>query len=295
MSLKRKMHSDGNDGFETNAQVILLDIEGTTTSISFVKEVLFTYVTKSVLSYLESNYDEDETKQDIDALRAQVAQDKESGIAGVIEIKAADSKKEDVISTTVANVKWQMSADRKTTALKQLQGHIWKSAYEQGKVRGHVYDDVEDCFKKWKAAGKTLCIYSSGSVAAQQLLFSYSEAGDLTQYLTDYFDTKVGGKREASSYVKIAELIKVNPNAILFLTDIKEEADAARTAGMATCILVRDGLIDENDTKDHPKVQNFNQITLSDVVVGGADSLAAKIPKLPDSVELNGASDDKAK
>lgn len=131
--------------------------------------------------------------------------------------------------------------DRKITPLKTLQGILWKEGYHSGEIRGHVYPDVPEALQQWKSQGIKAGVFSSGSVTAQKLLFGSSEKGDLLPYFGAFFDTNTGGKREEQTYTKISELLKIQPENILFLSDIREELEAAQTAGMQTIQLVRPG------------------------------------------------------
>ena len=150
-----------------------------------------------------------------------------------------------------------IKTDRKHPALKDLQGLIWEGGYVSGQIKGHVYKDVPVALKAWKEAGLTLGVYSSGSVKAQHLIFEFSTEGNLRPYFSNHFDTAVGHKREVASYSNISNLLKVEPSEILFLSDIKEELDAAREAGMQTIQLVR-----QNDVVigDHKTARDFSEI-----------------------------------
>ncbi|CAG7836735.1 unnamed protein product [Allacma fusca] len=226
------------------AKVILLDIEGTTTSISFVKDVLFPYARANVEAYLRKQWGDDDTKAILRDLQALAEQDISDGVEGVKPIlPLTDSAQvpEDVLQSVLKNIFWQMDLDRKTTPLKLLQGKIWKSGYDKGELKGHVYADVPEAFIRWTTQGKKLYIYSSGSVQAQILLFGHSEAGDLCKYLSGYFDTTTGYKNETTSYTTIASKIGVQPEDILFLTDVAAEAFAASDAGMQVQVLIRPG------------------------------------------------------
>lgn len=236
----KRTHEDSEDILK-GVQTVILDIEGTTTPISFVKEKLFPYVKENVKSYLESHWDEEECKEDIEALRTLATEDKEGKIEGVVEIPAKDEDKKKQVEAIVASVEWLMEKDRKSTALKQLQGHMWREAYKTGAVQGEVYADVVPALKQWKADGKKVCVYSSGSVEAQKLLFGYSTKGDLTEYFSDYYDTTTGAKQEKESYVKIAEKTESKPEETLFYTDIVKEAAAAAEAGYKVCLVEREG------------------------------------------------------
>ncbi|RVE47491.1 hypothetical protein evm_007902 [Chilo suppressalis] len=202
-------------------KILLLDIEGTTTSISFVKEKLFPYAEENVKQFLDSQWESDDVKGAVSALRKLALEDKEKNVDGVVAIPGEDASKEDQIEGLVNSVKWQMSSDRKAGPLKLLQGLIWKQGYDSGDIKGHVYDDVLPALEQWRATeGQKIYIYSSGSVDAQKLLFGQSLAGDLLPHIDGHFDTAVGAKQEAVSYVKIAEKIGCQPAEILFLTDI---------------------------------------------------------------------------
>lgn len=225
-------------------EYLLFDIEGTTTPISFVKEILFPYVTSTIDTYLASTVGSDQTQSDIAALMELSESDAAAGVDGLVRIERLADGSID-LSTVAANVRWQVSIDRKSTALKQLQGRMWSGGYESGQLKAQLFGgangDVARMMRAWHVSGLKLAIYSSGSVAAQQLLFKYSDAGDLTPILQAYFDTKVGMKQEANSYAKIAQQLNVSPSRILFLTDIYGEAAAARQSGVDSVILVRPG------------------------------------------------------
>ena len=199
---------------------ILTDIEGTTSSISFVKEVLFPYARRALPAFVREHGDEPDVRRWLD----QVAT--ESG--GICS--------DDVIVETLQG--W-IDQDRKHTALKALQGIMWREGYERGDFRGHVYADAAAALRAWHDAGTRLAVFSSGSVGAQKLLFGHSEAGDLASLFSAFFDTEVGHKRDPESYRRIADALGQAPGEILFLSDIVEELDAAREAGMRTFLLDR--------------------------------------------------------
>ncbi len=154
-------------------------------------------------------------------------------------------------------VHWLMDQDRKSTALKALQGRVWEEGYAQGALRGAVYEDVPLAFGRWRRQGRRLAIFSSGSVLAQKLIFGHSTAGDLTPQLEAFFDTTSGPKCEAESYRRIAGALGVVPAAVLFLSDVVAELDAARDAGMATFLSVRSG---EPPATEHPAVRDFDTV-----------------------------------
>jgi enolase-phosphatase E1 len=215
----------------SETEVLLFDIEGTTTNILFVKDVLFPYARNNCRKFLVENFEVPEIKAAIDELVDLSVRD------GIPIERSGD--KEIFVDSIVANVHQQISQDRKTKELKNLQGKIWKVAFESGAIKGHVYDDVPRKFKEWKNRGYKLYIYSSGSVEAQKLLFGNSEYGNLLDLLSGHFDTNVGHKQESQSYMTIAKEINVEPKKILFFSDIPGEVVAAEKAGMRVVILDR--------------------------------------------------------
>ncbi len=200
---------------------ILTDIEGTTSSIDFVKDVLFPYARERLPAFIETHDDTAEVQHWL-----QLAAEEAGQIA---------ASRQELIDLLI---EW-IDADRKSTALKALQGMIWADGYAAGEYRAHVYPEVPARLRAWREAGKRIYVYSSGSVPAQRLFFRYSEAGDLTALFDGYFDTRTGPKREAASYQRIAAEIDAAPGAILFLSDVEAELDAAHTAGLQTTLLAR--------------------------------------------------------
>ena len=224
-------------------QAILTDIEGTTTSLSFVKDVLFPYAYERMPSFVVENRTNPAVAKLIDEVRYEVNNPVLS-LSGAIE-----------------QLKQWIRDDKKITPLKAIQGLMWQQGYASGDFTGHVYPDAVAGLQGWHAQGLQLYVYSSGSVQAQQLLFGYSDAGDLTPLFSGYFDTQVGHKREIGAYQHIAQAIGIAPEHILFLSDIREELDAAQQAGMQTCALVRENQATEG--LQHPWVENFAQIDLT--------------------------------
>ncbi|CAL8111506.1 unnamed protein product [Orchesella dallaii] len=255
--------NDPANGEESSCpKVILLDIEGTTTSISFVKDALFPFARKELETFLVKNWDDPIVQSIIDIIQKQSEED---AAKGLLENAIPSGLNKDLVLPEIfKNLYWQMDNDRKTTGLKALQGKIWKKGFEEGLLKGQVYEDVPPAFQRWKNSGKEIYIYSSGSVEAQILLFKYSEAGDLTKHLSGYFDTTTGPKIEANSYKIISEKIGVPPNTILFCTDVSKEAYAAKEAGLQVVVSIRPGnvALSEQELKDFPNVTNFT--TLSD-------------------------------
>jgi enolase-phosphatase E1 len=226
----------------TAIRAIVTDIEGTTSSIDFVRDVLFPYARKRLPAFVETHADQSELQHWLHEAARE---------ADVIE-----APRQAIIEMLL---RW-IDEDRKSTALKALQGMIWKQGYEAGDYRAHLYPEVAARLRQWRADGLRLYVYSSGSVTAQQLFFRYSEAGDLTPLFAGYFDTQTGAKREVGSYRRIADAIGENPAHLLFLSDIVEELDAAAAAGWHTVWLVRDPSVQPVDPR-HRVVRDFDAIT----------------------------------
>lgn len=222
-------------------RAILTDIEGTTSSIAFVHEVLFPYARARLADWLAAHAPEADVAAQLAATRTEAGLADDAPLAAVTDVLLG----------------W-IDADRKATPLKALQGRLWADGYAAGDFRGHVYADVPPCLRVWHAAGLTLAVYSSGSVEAQRLLFAHSEHGDLTPLFSAYFDTRIGHKREPASYTAICAALGFAPAGVLFLSDITEELDAARAAGLATVQLVRDGRFDAQAA--HRQVAGFTAI-----------------------------------
>ncbi|MFN3713041.1 MAG: acireductone synthase [Alcanivoracaceae bacterium] len=222
-------------------KAVVTDIEGTTSSISFVKEVLFPYAAAHMETFLHEYWQDDRIREQVSALA------EESGVV-VDSVDAANAILQ----------RW-IREDRKATPLKALQGMIWKAGYQNGDYTAHLYPDTAPALRRWHEAGLPLYVYSSGSIAAQKLFFGYSDAGDLTPLFSGYFDTTTGMKQEVESYRKIAAAIKVAASEILFLSDIEGELNAAREAGFQTTLLDRDG---KAPASQHPRVSAFDQIPL---------------------------------
>ena len=223
---------------EANVRAILLDIEGTTTPVEFVYEVLFPFARQHLQEFIEQHHPSSELHAVIAALGAEHRADIDSGHAP--PVWQSDSSKSE-LESAVRYVNWLMDQDRKSTALKSLQGKIWEAGYLSGHLRGEVYPDVLPAFARWQKQEKKIYIYSSGSILAQQLLFAHTTAGDLTSYLSGYFDTTTGAKQDPASYRSISSQTKAPAQEILFLSDVTAELDAAQVAGMKTALCVRPG------------------------------------------------------
>jgi enolase-phosphatase E1 len=223
-------------------RAILLDIEGTTTPIAFVHDVLFSYARDHVREFLAAN----PSAEDIALLREEHAND----VSDAPQLT-------DEIESVAAYVEWLIKLDRKSTALKSLQGKIWRQGYEDGSLKSQVFADVAPAFERWRDRGLRIGIFSSGSVLAQQLLFAHTEVGDLTPFIDSYFDTKVGKKGEAESYRRIAEAVGLPPKEILFVSDVVAELDAANEEGMKTLLSIRPG---NAPAEQYPSIRTFDEI-----------------------------------
>ena len=205
-------------------RVILTDIEGTTSSISFVHEVLFPYASEHLPAFVRAHH---HTTPAVAEQLAIVAQ--KSGV---------DSKD---VEALIEVLQGWISEDRKEGSLKALQGMVWEQGYHSGELKGDIYPDAADYLQRWHDRGLRLFVYSSGSVKAQKLIFGHSSEGDFTPFFSGYFDTGVGGKKEAQSYRNILDELGVEPGSVLFLSDVEAELEAAEQAGMKTACLVREG------------------------------------------------------
>lgn len=218
---------------------VLLDIEGTTTPIDFVYRVLFPYARERAADFLARHASEDDFLRDLLARFAEEhARDKRCG-QDPPELQSHTPEAR--LRSTVDYIHWLMDRDRKSTPLKELQGKIWEQGYREGQLNGQVFPDVPRAFRRWQRQHRSIAIYSSGSVLAQKLLFSYTTDGDLTPYIQNYFDTNTGAKAEPESYRKITEALRLSPPELLFISDVVAELDAARSAGVQTLLCLRPG------------------------------------------------------
>jgi enolase-phosphatase E1 len=213
----------------TSARAILLDIEGTTTPIAFVKDVLFPFARSNAASFLAAHRQEAEVQADLALLEEERRRERQDG--------APPPESSDPLPFLF----WLMDRDRKSTALKALQGRIWRDGYQSGALVSEVYPDVVPALARFRATGIDVSIFSSGSVLAQRLLFAHTNGGDLRPYFSAYFDTTTGGKKEPASYTRIASELGLAPGQVLFVSDAAEELDAAEQAGMEVALCVRPG------------------------------------------------------
>lgn len=219
---------------------ILMDIEGTTTSIDFVHQTLFPYSSQHLREFIQRH-------------------SQESHISAYMKEASKDMKlnSEDLESIIRGLLRW-IEEDKKHYALKKLQGLVWKEGYQKNLIKAHIYEDVPPAWESWRTHNLKLAIYSSGSIEAQKLLFGHTIYGDLNRFLSAYFDTSIGHKKEKSSYENISMELKVKPQKILFLSDRAEELDAAKETGMKTCQIVREGTL---PSSNHLRSSNFYDIS----------------------------------
>jgi enolase-phosphatase E1 len=222
---------------ESQIRVILLDIEGTTTPVDFVYQTLFPYANRKLESFLREHSRDPEIQSLIQDLRAQYDQDERNGLEPPGWV---DNTEEERLSSSVSYGQWLIARDSKCTALKALQGKIWQEGYARAELHGEVYPDVPVAFERWRRQKKIICIYSSGSVLAQQLLFRTTTSGDLTPYISVFFDTRVGAKTEGESYKKIAASFPHAPHQVLFISDAVKEIEAAHSVGLQAILCDRD-------------------------------------------------------
>ena len=242
------------DDLASGVRVVLLDIEGTTTPIAFVHETLFAFARERLDAYLAEHWSLADVQRIVDRLRLEHEDDRADGPAW------RQGSAEEQRASAAAYVRWLMDCDRKSPGLKELQGLIWEDGYRAGLLRGVVWDDVPGAIRRWRAAGLTVAIYSSGSELAQRRLFESTSHGDLASDISAFFDTRMGGKLLPESYGRIAAALDVKTREICFVSDVTGELRAARTAGCVTVLSVRPGNAPQADAKDFPMVASLEQL-----------------------------------
>jgi enolase-phosphatase E1 len=223
---------------------VLLDIEGTTTPIAFVYETLFPYARANLTRYL----DEEASRPDV------------AGVLERLDHERAQDPEAPRVGSVVDYLQCLMDRDRKSTPLKELQGLIWEEGYTRGDLTGDLFPDVPRALERWHLQRLPVGIFSSGSVLAQRLLFSHSTAGDLTGWIRWHFDTSIGSKGDPASYRRIAETMNVQPGAVLFISDVVRELDAARAADMQTRLSLRPGNAPQPDGHSHEALRDFDAL-----------------------------------
>jgi enolase-phosphatase E1 len=230
-------------------KLYLLDVEGTVASLTLTSEILFPYARTHLADFLKQNLSRPEVQADLKLL-AEENRAEESQVSPTYGVEIRNELH------ARAYLTWLMDQDRKSTALKSLQGKIWKSGFESGELKGTLFDDVPAAFQRWSQTAR-VAIYSSGSTEAQQLLFRHSTHGDLTSLIAGYFDTRTGVKGNPASYVAIAAAMQVAPGEVLFFSDVVRELDAAREAGCQTRLVIRDGNPPIAGSHTHVALESF--------------------------------------
>jgi enolase-phosphatase E1 len=234
---------------------LLLDIEGTTTPVQFVHDVLFPYARARVQQFLSEHGGEPAVEDDLAGLRAEYEGDLSRGET----IPAWDDSSPPArVESAAAYARFLIDQDRKATPLKSLQGKIWAEGYRAGALASPVYDDVFRAFRRWREDGRRIAIFSSGSVLAQKLLFAHTSQGDLSPWIAGYFDTTTGSKREPGSYTRITARIGLDSGQVLFVSDTAAELDAATAAGLPTRLCVREDA--SPATSGHLVVRSFDDL-----------------------------------
>jgi len=238
---------------------VLLDIEGTTTPIAFVHEVLFSYARSQVWRFLTEHFDSAEVLADLQQLREEHALDVKQNLQPPA---LKEEPREAEIDSLAAYASWLIDRDRKASGLKSLQGKIWQQGYSDGTLKAELFADVRPALEGWRRAGLKISIFSSGSSLAQKLLFAHTAAGDLSGLIDNYFDTAVGSKTEAASYHRIASALRLPAQDVLFISDVVAELDAAGAAGMRTLLCVRPGNQPQPSAERHRKIRDFDEIQI---------------------------------
>ena len=234
---------------------VLLDIEGTTSSIDFVYDVMFPYARKNFAAYLQANFSSEPVQAALPLLAADLKFDSVDAMFAECD-GDSDEQRADFVHRSLIGL---MDDDVKSTGLKKLQGLVWESGFHSGEMVAHLYDDVAPAIESWKANGIDVRIYSSGSIYAQKLFFGHSVAGDLLSHFSGHYDTTTGHKRESESYTKIAaDWMEVAQ--ILFISDVTEELDAAKTAGMQTMLSIRPGNKPAENLDSYQAIRSFAEV-----------------------------------
>jgi enolase-phosphatase E1 len=237
-----------------NVRGLLLDIEGTTTPITFVYDVLFPFARAHAREFLERHVASDEVRFDLAQLLEEHAKDLAGNLSPPPIVESSE------LQSIVGYVYWLMDHDRKSTGLKSLQGKIWEEGYRSGVLESVVFPDVPLALQRWHKAGLKIAIFSSGSVLAQKLLFAHTTAGDLTQFIQAYFDTTTGAKTDPESYRRISSSLQLSIEQILFITDVTAELEAATNAGMQNALCIRPGNLPQPNVSEQRVIRGFDEI-----------------------------------
>lgn len=241
---------------EFGGRGILLDIEGTTSSVSFVYDVMFPFVRRELATYLSSDWESDHLRAVCELIAIDAGFDTFAAWSADL---VTDQQRHQLVFDEIVRL---MEGDIKATGLKQLQGLIWKAGFDSGELRAHVYNDVPDALASWNETGIDVRIYSSGSIAAQKLFFGHTIAGNLLHYFRGHYDTTTGLKKESTSYEAIASAFALRANEILFISDVVAELEAARSAGYQTALAFRPGNAEVETAHGHPEIESLAEVKI---------------------------------
>jgi len=241
---------------DREVRFVLLDIEGTTTPITFVHDVLFPFARTHLAPWMRAHWESAERVALVDMLGA--GHQAEADRTTLPPWRSATDA--ELAASTLEYLEWLMDRDRKSPALKTLQGWIWEEGYRIGTLRGQVYSDVVPALRRWRDAGLRVAIYSSGSELAQRRLFGTVPEGDMTSLFAGFFDTAVGPKKVASSYTRIASALSVAPAALLFISDVTAELEAASGAGCQVLLCMRPGSSPSPDASRFESIETFDDL-----------------------------------
>ena len=240
-----------------NQQHLLLDIEGTTCPVSFVSDVLFPFAKQKLSSYIKDHWNEHTHNRTIQEATEEWSAD--DSIESMQLKNQVAERQTDEVEGLIQYLKHLIAIDKKSTALKDLQGKIWEHGYRDGNLQSQLFPEAAECLHQWNKEGLTLSVYSSGSIQAQKLLYRHSPAGDLEGLFSHWFDTRTGPKKSVESYKAIAQKLNCSPNNIWFVSDNGAECDAARAAGMHTLFSLRDGNPDR-DPRGHKVIESLRDV-----------------------------------
>ena len=219
---------------------------------------MFPFAKQELSHYIKQHWDKSPDNEQIQAAKKEWLDDRSTES---IQIKQQVIKGEaEEIDGLIQYLNHLIRIDKKSTALKDLQGKIWENGYNKGELKSQLFPETAECLREWREQGLTLSVYSSGSIQAQKLLYRHSPAGDLEKFFSHWFDTHTGPKKSTESYTTIAEQLHSPPNKIWFVSDNGAECDSARSAGMHTLFSLRDGNPDR-DPRDHTVVQSLREVS----------------------------------